>query len=991
MYRQHNAKKPKLAKQQFDTTFDNINPMTNSIPSPAASQMSNMSNLSKSIKIISSRRDQGRKAKTLKISAGQPGFGGPWSLFEDQALVVLVHDMGPNWELISDAINSALQFKCVFRKPKECKERHKILMDRSAGDGADSAEDSGSSQSYPSTLPGIPKAGSARQLFQRLQGPMEEDTIKSHFEKIIKIGQKQHHRKNQNDNQDLKKISPVHNSHVIALSQVCPNNLNGGFLTPLDLCDINAPAPDALGYQGSHAGGLVLPNQGSVPSVLPTSGVNPSLPGSSGMVLGNNLPSPSGPATASVRDSRYGVPRTSPLSVDEQQRIQQYNPMLSGRNVQQSGISVGGSLSGSDRSIRMLPGGNGVGMIGGVNRSMAISRSGFQGLASSSMMSSGSMLSSSNMVGTPSPVNMPSGVGSGQGNSMLRPREALHMMRPGYNSEHQRQTVVPELQMQVTLGNSQSIPAFSGLSSAFNNQTTPPPVQPYPGQAQQPHQLSQQQAHLSSPHTKLQGPNHTSNKQQQAFAARLAKERQLQQQRYLQHQQQFAASNALMPHVQTQSQLPMSSSLQSSSQVQSQNSSQPVSLPPVTPSSPLTPTSSQHQQQKHQLPQHGFSRNPGASGLNNQAVKQRQRPPQQQQYQQPNRQHPNQRHHAQSQQQAKLLKGIGRGNILVQHNISVDPSNLNGLSVPTGSQTAEKGDQITHMMQGQNLYPVSGLKPTQPSKPLGPAHSSNHSQLQQNLHSGPTTTSSKQNQPVVSPSDNSAQRQVPLVPTGHILTPPHTTVPPAVLASNNAQQQQQSSPQSKKINHTQSSVHRMLQRSQSSSKPQSDSTQVDQPTMNNASQISASTAVNQGCIDLSSVVPVIPTLSSQRRTTESPLDSNVPNPANQGSSLGNTPVGNSAGKEPISQGVSPRQLSLNMPSHVHNAGAQWKQPQPIKQSSSQTIMSQQPYQPQEQHQQGLEQHSPKHLALQHEPQQQLQHLQPGQNSMFVCPSNSKGE
>lgn len=31
-------------------------------------------------------------------------------------------------------------------------------MDKSAGDGADSAEDSGSSQPYPSTLPGIPKA-----------------------------------------------------------------------------------------------------------------------------------------------------------------------------------------------------------------------------------------------------------------------------------------------------------------------------------------------------------------------------------------------------------------------------------------------------------------------------------------------------------------------------------------------------------------------------------------------------------------------------------------------------------------------------------------------------------------------------------------------------------------------------------------------------------------------------------------------------------------
>ncbi|XP_028213462.1 chromatin modification-related protein EAF1 B-like isoform X1 [Glycine soja] len=101
-------------------------------------------------------------------------------------------------------------------------------MDRTSGDGADSAEDSGSSQSYPSTLPGIPKQGSARQLFQRLQGPMEEDTLKSHFDKIIKIGQKQRYHRNQNDNQPL---VPVHNSHGIALSQICPNNLNGNVLT----------------------------------------------------------------------------------------------------------------------------------------------------------------------------------------------------------------------------------------------------------------------------------------------------------------------------------------------------------------------------------------------------------------------------------------------------------------------------------------------------------------------------------------------------------------------------------------------------------------------------------------------------------------------------------------------------------------------------------------------------------------------------------------
>ncbi|CAH1426928.1 unnamed protein product [Lactuca virosa] len=34
-------------------------------------------------------------------------------LLQFEALVVLVHDMGPNWELISDAINSTLQFKVL--------------------------------------------------------------------------------------------------------------------------------------------------------------------------------------------------------------------------------------------------------------------------------------------------------------------------------------------------------------------------------------------------------------------------------------------------------------------------------------------------------------------------------------------------------------------------------------------------------------------------------------------------------------------------------------------------------------------------------------------------------------------------------------------------------------------------------------------------------------------------------------------------------------
>lgn len=97
--------------------------------------------------------------------------------------------------------------------------------------------------------------------------------------------------------------------------------------------------------------------------------------------------------------------------------------------MQPSNLStVSGALPGAECGVRMLSGGNGMGVMCGMNRSMPITRPGFQGMGSSSMMNSGSMLSSS-MTGMPSPVNMHSGAGSGQGNPMLRPREAMHMMR----------------------------------------------------------------------------------------------------------------------------------------------------------------------------------------------------------------------------------------------------------------------------------------------------------------------------------------------------------------------------------------------------------------------------------------------------------------------------------------------------------------------------------------------------------------------------------
>ncbi|GAB4830218.1 hypothetical protein Ancab_019860 [Ancistrocladus abbreviatus] len=958
LYGQH-GKKPKILKQS-DNSFENTTPMGGSIASPVASQMSNMSNPNKLNKLIGGR-DRARKTKLLKVPAGQPGCGSPWSLFEDQALVVLVHDMGPNWELVSDAINSTLQFKCIFRKPNECKERHKILMDRNYGDGADSAEDSGSSQPYPSTLPGIPK-GSARQLFQRLQGPMEEDTIKSHFEKIILIGQQLHYRKKQNDNQDLKQLAPVHGSHVAALSQVMPNNVNGGVLMPLDLCDASASSPDvfSLGCQASQTGSLASSNQGGIASLLP-SGSNSCLQGSPGMGVGSNLTSPPSQLNGSVR---YGVPRTMSIPIDEQQRIQQYHHMLSNRNIQQPNLSIPGAFSGTERNVRMLSGGNGISMMSGMNRNMSMPRPGFQGVASSAMLNPGTMVTPS-MGGMPSTINMTSGAGPGQGNSLLRPRDALHMVRPGQNLDNQRQ-----IMLQVTHANSQGVPPFGGLSSAFPNQSASSPVQTYPVHQQQ-HQAPPHHSNvLGNPH--LQGSPHSATAEQ-GYAIRLARERQLpqrmlqRQQQQQQQLQQFPASSALMSHVQPQSPLPISSSLQNISHIQAQSVSQPVSLPPLTPTSPMTPGSSQ-MQQKHQLPPQGLGRTPqsDASGMMNQIGKQRQRQPQQvqQQFQQSGRHHPQQRHQSQSLQQAKLLKGIGRGNMLVHQNLAFDPSHMNGLSGNL-NQVMEKGEQPMHLMQGQGLYSGSGIHSVHQSKALVQPQPSGQSQPQQKQYSGSAPASAKQVQQLPSHPEN-----------------------------NNQSQQLQVQPPLKLVNQTQATIQRPIQQNRQMSsdtlvKSQVEQGQAEQKFVNNISAVGTNSGIQPACIESTNPMPLPPPASAAPwKAPESLCDSVMPNSSTQVGAIG-SPTSMASGSEPLpasSQGMLHRQLSGNLPPHGQNVGKQWQQQQQphLQQPALQPL----PLSKQSHQQQQVEQSSQRQLLLQQQSQQQIQ---AGQSSVLARSANSRLE
>ncbi|KAA8550626.1 hypothetical protein F0562_002310 [Nyssa sinensis] len=298
------------------------------------------------------------------------------------------------------------------------------------------------------------------------------------------------------------------------------------------------------------------------------------------------------------------------------------------------------------------------------------------------------------------------------------------------------------------------------------------------------------------------------------------------------------------------------------------------------------------------MPPHGLGRNPqtGGSGLTNQMGKQRQRQPQQQ-CQQPGRYHPQQRQQLQSQQQPKLLKGVGRGNTLMHQNLSIDPSLLNGLSTTPGSQSAEKGEQVMHLLQGQGLYSGSGLNPVQPSKQLVP-HSSTQSQPQQKMYSGQAIPSPKHIQQVPSDSDNGNPGHVPPVTSSPTLSVSHQAVPPSVMASSNHQQlqpQPQLQPHQKLVNQNQPAVQRVLQNRQANSDPpsklQTDQAQADLQPPINSSQMGTTTAMPQACVDTKNVAPNVSSASAPQWKAAEPLyDSVRPNPATQLASIGSPPV-----------------------------------------------------------------------------------------------------
>lgn len=512
--------------------------------------------------------------------------------------------------------------------------------------------------------------------------------------------------------------------------------------------------------------------------------------------------------------------------------------------------------------------------------------------------------------------------------------------------------MVPELQLQSSQVSSQVVPPFGGLSSSFPNQSAAP-VTPYPLHHQQPLMLSPHHPHL-------QGANHVTNSQQQAYAIRLAKERHLQQRRL--QQQQFSHS---------QPQLPISSSLQNSPKTTLQSSSLPVSVSPLT-----SPTSMTPMPQPHALPAHGHARTAQTAGssLTSQISKQRPRQTGRQQLQPAGRHHPPQRQQSQPQQQAKSFKGVGRGNMMMHQNMQIDPSLMNELSSNQANQSAEKGEQAASLMQGHGQYSGSAHSPVQLAKlGMAPHSSSQLQQPQPKIYSGQPAPSTKHLQQEM-PSNPGNSNQNPASLAASDTNSSQQSVPSSVLGSSNHQalvhqQSSQVQPQPKLMNQKQATVQRVLQQnhavnSDPSKKLQAGESQAEQRSMCKTSQTGVITSMPQECNNATNVADVSTLSTNQWKGTESLFDS-----------VGAPPT-NSAGSESVpqvSRGVSQRRSSGNLSPTGPDVTVNWLQ------KSSQLQPSSPVTQPQLQQQLSPLQHS----------EQQAQVLQAGNSSSFARPNDCR--
>lgn len=511
----------------------------------------------------------------------------------------------------------------------------------------------------------------------------------------------------------------------------------------------------------------------------------------------------------------------------------------------------------------------------------------------------------------------------------------------------QRQMMVPDIQMQVSPG-SQGMPHFGGLSSPFPNQTASSQLSSYSLYNQQSHPVSPQQPQVISPHHTHFQASTRPNVQQQAYSIRLAKERQTQQ-RLLQQQpqQQFVASNSLVPHVHSSPQFPISSPMQTSPRVQSEMSSPPVCLSPLTSTSSTNSIPQQQQKQHTHTQGGGGNEQKGGSGLTNQISKQRQR--QQQQFSLANRQHPQQQ---QLRQQAKVLSGVGRGNLMMHQIVPIDQSQFNGFSTNLGNECLEKGEPATPLVQSQGLCTGSTQNSVQPPRQYISSQSSNRSLPQKKVYSGSAASSPKHPHQMTSHSDTNGQGHVSAVaPT--VLSSVQQSVSSLAVAGSN---HQQVLPSRKSVNQIQSALQR-----------------VSQPNRSINSEPIVKPQAKE--FDTGKHQPSGP--SEMDRLDE--MESNAVNSETNLSSLASNVTNSSEPVPRAGQGLCQRP-SASLPPLRHDGGAHWhQQPSHVQQHQPPVAQTQHP---------SLQEQQPQPLLSLHS-QQQTQLLQTVNNNLYGSPGDTR--
>lgn len=448
--------------------------------------------------------------------------------------------------------------------------------------------------------------------------------------------------------------------------------------------------------------------------------------------------------------------------------------------------------------------------------------------------------------------------------------------------------MMQEIQLQASQGNAQALSPFNGMSAPFSNAPVPTPAQTIPAQQHQSHPIPQQPPNHGNPNNSLiQG----TSSQQQAYI-RFAKESQLQQRIAPQTQHPYSGSTNISP-------------LQNNSQFQQQSQS----------TSPVNSSQSQHKQQP-------MPRNPQTSSmLSSQIIKQRQRQQvqhQQQQQQLQQQQQPRnlQQSKQQVQQHAKLIKGLGRGTMLIHQNLPVDAAQVGGRSTAPNNQASEK--LVMQQNQGFNHSSNTLNSNLQPS-------------IQQKLYSRPHLSQSKQVLSMPSHSDtNQASVQA---PSSHAIRP-QQSVPVTTTTTQQQQQQQQ-----RQVNQTPTNMQRMMLSQNRQSNHESRMQSINDPVQANHIIPSSSLPKASDSSSLSGVVS-----SGVHWKPEASFETCSTGEKVQMAALPQENfTGNDAKMSTSTHGLLQRQLSGNLSIHGHGVGGQWQQQQQVQS----TPLSQQ------QHRQGV--------------------------------------